>query len=76
MITLQVQPKYEFKYSVEDHHTGDIKSQEEARDGDHVVGYYSLHQPDGSVRTVHYDADKHSVWILLFVTLTYTVFLQ
>lgn len=61
MITLQVQPKYEFKYSVEDHHTGDIKSQEEARDGDHVVGYYSLHQPDGSVRTVHYDADKHSV---------------
>ncbi|XP_047526780.1 cuticle protein 8-like [Vanessa atalanta] len=53
-------PKYEFQYNVEDHHTGDIKSQHEARDGDHVTGSYSLHQPDGSVRTVHYNADKHS----------------
>ncbi|CAH0728878.1 unnamed protein product, partial [Brenthis ino] len=53
-------PKYEFQYSVEDHHTGDIKSQQEARDGDHVTGYYSLHEPDGSVRTVHYNADHHN----------------
>nr|XP_026485916.1 small histidine-alanine-rich protein-like [Vanessa tameamea]XP_026485917.1 small histidine-alanine-rich protein-like [Vanessa tameamea] len=53
-------PKYEFEYSVADHHTGDIKSQHESRDGDHVTGYYSLHEPDGSVRTVHYNADKHS----------------
>ncbi|CAH2107144.1 unnamed protein product [Euphydryas editha] len=53
-------PKYEFKYDVEDHHTGDIKSHHETRDGDHVTGSYSLHQPDGAVRTVHYNADKHS----------------
>ncbi|XP_046960813.1 cuticle protein 8-like [Vanessa cardui] len=53
-------PKYEFQYNVEDHHTGDIKSQHETRDGDHVTGSYSLHQPDGSVRSVHYNADKHS----------------
>ncbi|XP_045446371.1 cuticle protein 7-like [Melitaea cinxia] len=53
-------PKYEFNYEVADHHTGDIKSQHEARDGDHVTGSYSLHQPDGAVRTVHYNADKHS----------------
>ncbi|XP_045446366.1 cuticle protein 19-like [Melitaea cinxia] len=53
-------PKYEFQYQVADHHTGDIKSQHEARDGDHVTGSYSLHQPDGVLRTVHYNADKHS----------------
>ncbi|XP_047526795.1 cuticle protein 8-like, partial [Vanessa atalanta] len=53
-------PKYEFEYSVADHHTGDIKSQHEARDGDHVTGSYSLHQSDGSIRTVHYNADGHN----------------
>ncbi|XP_049866266.1 cuticle protein 8-like [Pectinophora gossypiella] len=53
-------PKYEFAYSVEDKHTGDIKSQHESRDGHLVKGEYSLHQPDGSVRTVKYTADKHS----------------
>ncbi|XP_052738599.1 cuticle protein 8-like [Bicyclus anynana] len=53
-------PKYEFEYKVEDHHTGDIKSQHETRDGDVVKGYYSLVQPDGSERNVHYEADKHT----------------
>ncbi|CAH2210368.1 jg14094, partial [Pararge aegeria aegeria] len=53
-------PKYEFEYNVQDTHTGDIKSQHEARDGDQVSGSYSLHQPDGSVRTVHYNADAHN----------------
>ncbi|XP_063922411.1 cuticle protein 8-like, partial [Zophobas morio] len=53
-------PKYAFKYGVEDHHTGDIKQQEETRDGDVVKGSYSLHEPDGTVLTVHYTADKHS----------------
>ncbi|XP_041976761.1 cuticle protein 19-like [Aricia agestis] len=53
-------PKYEFEYSVSDPHTGDIKSQHEARDGDVVSGSYSLHEADGSVRTVHYSADDHS----------------
>ncbi|EFA03714.1 cuticle protein 19 [Tribolium castaneum] len=53
-------PKYEFKYGVQDHHTGDIKSQEETRDGDVVKGQYSLHEPDGTILTVKYTADKHS----------------
>ncbi|XP_063379427.1 uncharacterized protein LOC134666206, partial [Cydia fagiglandana] len=53
-------PKYEFEYKVEDPHTGDRKSQHESRDGDLVRGYYSLHEADGSVRTVEYSADKHN----------------
>ncbi|CAH2230486.1 jg18589 [Pararge aegeria aegeria] len=53
-------PKYEFEYKVEDHHTGDIKSQHETRDGDVVKGYYALHQPDGSERSVHYHGDHHT----------------
>ncbi|RZC35687.1 Chitin bind 4 domain containing protein [Asbolus verrucosus] len=53
-------PKYEFKYGVEDHHTGDIKSHQESRDGDVVKGEYSLHEPDGTILRVQYTADKHS----------------
>ncbi|CAH1368536.1 unnamed protein product [Tenebrio molitor] len=52
-------PKYEFKYGVEDAHTGDKKTQYEVRDGDVVKGQYSLVEPDGSVRTVEYTADPH-----------------
>ncbi|CAD0198160.1 unnamed protein product [Chrysodeixis includens] len=50
-------PKYEFAYQVSDPHTHDIKSQHETRDGHAVHGEYSLHQPDGRVRTVTYHAD-------------------
>ncbi|PSN37967.1 hypothetical protein C0J52_10418 [Blattella germanica] len=53
-------PKYEFKYGVHDSHTHDIKEQSEKRDGDHVVGHYSLLEPDGTTRTVHYTADHHT----------------
>ncbi|CAH2107177.1 unnamed protein product [Euphydryas editha] len=53
-------PKYDFAYSVADPHTGDHKSQHESRDGDAVHGFYSLVQPDGSVRKVEYSADDHS----------------
>ncbi|XP_028168305.1 histidine-rich glycoprotein-like [Ostrinia furnacalis] len=53
-------PKYDFEYKVEDKHTGDLKTQHETRDGDVVKGYYSLHEPDGSVRDVHYHSDKHT----------------
>lgn len=56
---LQDRPKYEFKYGVEDAHTGDKKTQYEVRDGDVVKGQYSLVEPDGSVRTVEYTADPH-----------------
>ncbi|KAG6464866.1 hypothetical protein O3G_MSEX014775 [Manduca sexta] len=53
-------PKYDFEYKVDDPHTGDHKSQHESRDGDVVHGYYSLQQPDGSLRDVHYHGDDHS----------------
>jgi hypothetical protein len=57
---LQTHPKYEFKYGVKDDHTHDIKEQAEKRDGDKVEGYYKLVEPDGTTRTVHYTADKHT----------------
>ncbi|XP_023720183.1 cuticle protein 19-like [Cryptotermes secundus] len=53
-------PKYEFKYGVKDEHTHDNKEQAEKRDGDKVEGYYKLVEPDGTIRTVHYTADKHT----------------
>uniref|UniRef100_A0A1I8MX87 Cuticle protein n=1 Tax=Musca domestica TaxID=7370 RepID=A0A1I8MX87_MUSDO len=53
-------PKYAFKYGVNDYHTGDVKSQHETREGDSVKGQYSLVEPDGSIRTVDYTADKHN----------------
>ncbi|KAL3282999.1 hypothetical protein HHI36_006156 [Cryptolaemus montrouzieri] len=53
-------PKYEFNYGVQDGHTGDHKTQHEVRDGDVVKGSYSLVEPDGTTRTVHYTADDHN----------------
>ncbi|ALC44759.1 Cpr76Bc, partial [Drosophila busckii] len=50
-------PEYAFSYGVKDLHTGDVKSQWESRDGDGVKGHYSILEPDGSIRTVHYTAD-------------------
>ncbi|GFG31393.1 hypothetical protein Cfor_09261 [Coptotermes formosanus] len=57
---LWAHPKYEFKYGVKDPHTHDIKEQAEKRDGDKVEGYYKLLEADGTTRTVHYTADKHT----------------
>jgi hypothetical protein len=56
----QAPPQYEFKYGVKDEQTHDIKEQAEKRVGDRVEGYYSLVEPDGTTRTVHYSADKHT----------------
>lgn len=53
-------PKYEYKYGVDDPHTGDHKAQHEERDGDVVKGYYTVADPDGTLRTVHYTADDHN----------------
>ncbi|KAM3962386.1 cuticular protein RR-2 motif 123 [Aphomia sociella] len=53
-------PKYQYEYKVEDPHTGDNKYQHEVRDGDVVKGVYSLHEADGSIRTVEYTSDKHN----------------
>lgn len=50
-----------FAYAVNDHLSGDIKSQEESRYGDgSVEGSYSVVDPDGYRRTVHYTADRYS----------------
>ncbi len=58
LVDYYAHPKYAYKYGVSDYHTGDVKSQHETRDGDVVKGQYSLVEPDGSVRTVDYTADK------------------
>lgn len=55
--------EYSFEYSVHDDHTGDIKSQQETRKGDHVQGHYSLIDSDGHRRVVHYSDDGHSGFI-------------
>ncbi|CAH1164499.1 unnamed protein product [Phaedon cochleariae] len=55
--TIDAHPQYKFEYGVQDHSTGDMKSQQETRDGDTVKGSYSLVEPDGSKRTVDYVAD-------------------
>ncbi|XP_074030181.1 uncharacterized protein [Leptinotarsa decemlineata] len=52
-------PKYQFAYGVEDHHTGNIHSHNESRDGDSTQGEYSLHEADGTIRTVKYTVEKH-----------------
>lgn len=57
---LQAPPHYEFKYGVADPHTGDNKQQSESRVGDVVHGEYSLHEADGTIRTVKYTADDHN----------------
>lgn len=58
MLFEQSYPAYRFEYGVHDPHTGDIKKQYEERDGDTVRGYYSLVEPDGSIRLVEYTADS------------------
>ncbi|GLG97612.1 Cuticle protein 21 [Gryllus bimaculatus] len=54
----EAHPKYEFAYGVVDHKTGDKHGQKESRDGDKVVGEYTVKEPGGNVRTVKYYADK------------------
>ncbi|XP_068140982.1 cuticle protein 7 [Drosophila tropicalis] len=51
---------YEFQWSVNDPHTGDIKSQKETRKDDKVEGQYELIDSDGYRRIVQYRADDHS----------------
>lgn len=60
LLLFQHHPKYEFNYGVQDGHTGDQKSQHEIRDGDVVRGSYTVAEPDGTLRTVHYTADDHN----------------
>ncbi|KAF7997868.1 hypothetical protein HCN44_009266 [Aphidius gifuensis] len=50
-------PQYNYNYDIADSLTGDYKSQQESRDGDHVQGSYSFIESDGSRRIVDYTAD-------------------
>lgn len=53
-------PDYHFSYGVDDPHSDVKQSRSEHRDGDIVVGEYSVQQPDGKVRLVKYTADPKS----------------
>lgn len=48
---------YTYEYGVQDHRTGDHKSAWEKHDGHNVVGGYTMHEADGSIRVVNYKAD-------------------
>ncbi|XP_061388999.1 cuticle protein 21-like [Musca vetustissima] len=50
-------PQYSYSYDVNDPKTGDIKSQQETRDGDNTKGAYSLIEPDGTRLLVEYTVD-------------------
>ena len=52
-------PAYKYEYGVKDPKTGDHKSAWEHRDGDKVVGEYTLDEADGTKRVVSYTADDH-----------------
>ncbi|KPI96683.1 Cuticle protein 19.8 [Papilio xuthus] len=51
---------YNYGYEVNDANTGDYKRLQETRNGDSVVGHYSILQPDGITRTVQYTADNEN----------------
>lgn len=55
--TFDAHPRYSFAYDVQDALSGDVKSQQETRDGDQVQGQYSLNDADGYRRIVDYKAD-------------------
>ncbi|EDW67050.1 pupal cuticle protein Edg-84A [Drosophila virilis] len=55
--TFDAHPRYSFGYDVQDAVSGDVKSQQETRDGDLVQGQYSLNDADGYRRIVDYTAD-------------------
>jgi Insect cuticle protein len=51
-------PSYKYEYGVKDPKTKDHHSQWEHRDGDKVVGEYTLDEADGTKRVVKYSSDK------------------
>ncbi|KAG8225479.1 hypothetical protein J437_LFUL004480 [Ladona fulva] len=60
MVCREVSPKYNYGYTVQSPHTGDVKNQWEERDGDVVKGSYSVNDSDGTIRQVDYTADKYN----------------
>lgn len=56
---LQAPPKYEYKYAVHDHHTGDLKEKVEERIGDLTKTQYAWGEKDREVKEARVIA--HSV---------------
>lgn len=54
---------YDFKYSVHDDHTGDVKEHHETAQNGAVEGYYTLIDADGYRRVVHYTANHEQGFI-------------
>uniref|UniRef100_A0A1I8PSZ8 Pupal cuticle protein Edg-84A n=1 Tax=Stomoxys calcitrans TaxID=35570 RepID=A0A1I8PSZ8_STOCA len=54
---LDPHPSYEFAYNVDAQESGDIKAQQESRDGENVQGEYSLNDADGYKRIVTYSVN-------------------
>ncbi|XP_055527203.1 cuticle protein 19-like [Wyeomyia smithii] len=48
---------YKFQYGVNDGHTGDHKTHWEHREGDRVIGQYTVAEADGTHRVVQYKSD-------------------
>jgi hypothetical protein len=48
---------YDFEYSIQDDHSGDVKQQHESAKDGVISGFYSLIDADGYKRVVHYTAD-------------------
>ncbi|XP_026464387.1 cuticle protein-like [Ctenocephalides felis] len=63
VVEAEAPAQYEFQYSVNDQHTGDVKEQKESRNGDSVRGHYSLIDADGHKRTVEYSVDGDSGFV-------------
>lgn len=63
VVEAEAPAQYEFQYSVNDQHTGDVKEQKESRNGDSVRGHYSLIDADGHRRTVEYSVDGDSGFV-------------
>lgn len=65
----QDHPKYSFNYGVADHHTGDVKSQHETRDGDVVKGEPILIQREKKTK-------RFSIFMYFFFVCVIRLFVQ
>lgn len=54
---------YDFKYSIHDDQTGDLKEQHETAKDGNIEGYYTLIDADGYRRIVHYTANHEQGFI-------------
>lgn len=59
-VELRDDSNYNFNYAVSDLTTGDIKSQQEVRNGDQVQGQYTMMDSDGYQRIVDYRANDET----------------